>query len=81
MTLSADIPPIHHASSPELVVINDFYVKPGASVGAEQLLTQLAAFTLVTVNLCRLPVFVHRVDVSNYVLYSRSRQFFFERAN
>jgi hypothetical protein len=24
MTLSADIPAIHHASSPELVVINDF---------------------------------------------------------
>jgi hypothetical protein len=33
-----------------------------ASVGAEQLLTQLAAFILVTGNLCQLPVFVHRVD-------------------
>jgi hypothetical protein len=43
MTLSADIPAIHHASSPELVVINDF---SGALVGAEQLPTQLAAFTL-----------------------------------
>jgi hypothetical protein len=31
---------------PDSVGINDFYSKTRASVGAEQLLTQLAAFTL-----------------------------------
>jgi hypothetical protein len=41
----------------ETVVINDFYAASGAWVGAEQLLTQLAAFTLVTDDFCRLPVF------------------------
>ncbi len=31
---------------PELVVLNDFYAKTGAWVGAGQLLAQLAAVTL-----------------------------------
>jgi hypothetical protein len=48
-------PPPQYVTS-ETVVIDDFYNKTGASVGAEQLLTQLATFTIATVNLCRLPV-------------------------
>ncbi len=42
-----------HLVRPESVVINDFYAK---TVAAEQLLTQLSAFTPVTNDFCRLPV-------------------------
>jgi hypothetical protein len=42
--------------SPESVVINGFFSKTGAWEDAEQLQTQLDAFTLVTDKFCQLPV-------------------------
>jgi hypothetical protein len=53
--------PLSSNSSPESVVINDLFIRSSRGVsrcweGAELLLTQLAAFTLVTDNLCRLPL-------------------------
>jgi hypothetical protein len=41
---------------PESIVINDFYAKIGTLEGVEQQLPQVASFTLVTNNFCRLPV-------------------------